>query len=153
MSSEKTSFLLEVFQNKRTGMLIISCIATMSSKIISWNTQQTLSQSASRPNCIRKIQDRHITTDIHNIPDNKCTLLFAREARKQQSKGNLVKKSRQVRILLKIESQSKAPKQTLYEMVAEEPSLFWFLMQSSNPVEFWQIQSACMSWVYGARFW
>lgn len=111
----------------------------MSSKIVSWNTQQTLSESASRPYCIRKIQDRHITTDIRNIPDNKCTLLFVREARKQQSKVSLVKKSGQVRIILKIKSQSKAPKQTLYEMVAEEPSLFWFLMQSSNPVEFWQI--------------
>lgn len=75
----------------------------------------------------RKIQDRHIIRGVHNRPDNKHALLLARGARKQQSQGSLVIKSGQVRILLKIKSQRKAPKQTLYEMVAEEPSRFWFL--------------------------
>lgn len=127
MSSEKTSFLLEVFQNKKTGMLIISCIATMSSKKCILKYSANVTKVSLMTNYMRRIQDRHITTDVHNIPDNKCTLLFARGATKQQSKGSLVKKSGQVRIVLKIKSQSKAPKQTLYEMVAEEPSLFWSL--------------------------
>lgn len=58
----------------------------MSSKMLSWDTQEVLAKS---PEQLPK-EDTGQTRDVCDITNNKPTPLFAGEAREQHSKGSLV---------------------------------------------------------------